>query len=71
MKWIAKCSPFSIFCTMKTYVLKISYKELWDNEWLYKNEIIEANNVKEAINKVHEKMKGKANKIIIDFIYGE
>lgn len=56
---------------MKTYVLKISYKELWDNEWLYKNEIIEANNVKEAINKVHEKMKGKANKIIIDFIYGE
>lgn len=56
---------------MKTYVLKISYKDLWDNEWLYKNEIIEANNVKEAINKVHEKMKGKANKIIIDFIYDE
>ena len=67
------CKKQSIFyiCNMKTYVLKISYKDLWDNEWLYKNEIIEANNVKEAINKVHEKMKGKANKIIIDFIYGE
>lgn len=56
---------------MKTYVLKISYKELWDNDWQFKNEIIEANTVKEAINKVHEKMKGKANKIIIDFIYCE
>ena len=62
---------FLYLYTMKTYVLKISYKDLWDNEWLYKNEIIEANNVKEAINKVHEKMKGKVNKIIIDFIYGE
>lgn len=55
---------------MKTYVMTIRYKELYDNEWQYKNKILTAKNVKEAIAELYKKFKNY-NKFYIDSIYSE
>lgn len=36
---------------MKIYVITVRYKGLMDNDWQFSNKIIEAKDVKEAINK--------------------
>mgnify|MGYP003289112192 CR=1 FL=1 len=59
---------------MKIYVITVRYKEIMDNEWQFITKIIEAKNVREAINKTYEDIKEHFYsdiKIIVDNIYSE
>lgn len=55
---------------MRTYVITVRFKGLMDNDWQFSNKIIEAKDVKEAINKTYESFKDNL-KVIIDNIYSE
>lgn len=55
---------------MRTYVFTIQYKNLFDDDWQPANKILDAENIKEAINKVYEAYKGKQT-LYIQNIYSE
>lgn len=55
---------------VRTYVITVRFKGLMDNDWQFSNKIIEAKDVKEAINKTYESFKDNL-KVIIDNIYSE
>jgi hypothetical protein len=55
---------------MRTYVFTVQYKNLFDDDWQPANKILDANNIKEAINKLYEEYKGKQT-LYIQNIYSE
>lgn len=55
---------------MRTYVFTIQYKNLFDVDWQPANKILDAENIKDAINKVYEAYKGKQT-LYIQNIYSE
>ena len=55
---------------MRTYVFTIQYKNLFDVDWQPANKILDAENIKDAINKVYEAYKGK-QALYIQNIYSE
>lgn len=55
---------------MRTYVFTIQYKNLFDDDWQAANKILDAENIKDAINKVYEAYKGKQT-LYIQNIYSE
>lgn len=54
---------------MKTYVFKISFDELWNDD-IKRNVIIKANSVIDALKQVKQQYVNKRN-LMIDFIYTE
>ncbi len=55
---------------MRTYVFTVQYKNLFDDDWQPANKILDAENIKEAINKLYEAYKGKQT-LYIQTIYSE
>jgi hypothetical protein len=55
---------------MRTYVFTIKYKKLFDDEWQTTNYILDAENIKSAINKTYEKHKDK-KVMYIEHVYSE
>lgn len=56
--------------TLHTYVFTVKYKNTFDNDWQYKNHLVESADVKSAILQV-KKLYNDNTIVIIDSIFSE